>query len=105
MEVQEQIRHKVLFAVHEVVVLGNYFKVSLYCVNYYNIIKKYFNSSPARSPISGDDQVAAMSALFATRFPHAQQQMEERLRNLAAEPPPRSAPPIVRFVHHQVCLF
>lgn len=28
--------------------------------------------------------------------------MELRLRQLTEEPPPRSAPPIVRFVHHQV---
>ncbi|XP_077289943.1 microtubule-associated serine/threonine (MAST) protein kinase dop isoform X2 [Arctopsyche grandis] len=59
-------------------------------------------SSPARSPVSGDDQVAAMSALFTSRFPKAQKHMEARLRQLTEEPPPRSAPPIVRFVHHQV---
>lgn len=66
------------------------------------IIIFLYSSSPARSPVSVDDQVAAMSALFTSRFPKAQKHMEARLRQLTEEPPPRSAPPIVRFVHHQV---
>lgn len=67
-------------------------------------------SSPSRSPIADNNNLAAMNQLFKERFPKAQAQMDERLTNFINEFKStstgayrnRDSQPIVRFVTNQV---
>jgi microtubule-associated serine/threonine kinase len=67
-------------------------------------------SSPSRSPISDNGNLAAMNNLFKERFPKAQVQMDDRLTNFINEFKTssttanrnRDSQPIVRFVTNQV---
>lgn len=65
-------------------------------------------SSPSRSPVVCDNDIAVMNTLYKERFPKATQQMEERLKQFINENKNaacgsfRDSQPVVRFVHHQI---